>query len=58
MLCVAASCRKMAGKQETNSLNSVHKGIRELTSLKARPHRFNHFAPKILSAFSVNTDIS
>src|SRR6516164_6743667 len=53
------SCgRKMVCEQRPNPLDTMHKRIREISVLKARPHRFDHLVPETVSAFRVDPDVA
>jgi hypothetical protein len=58
MFRATAHCRKMAGQQRANTLNSIQKGVGELPALEPKPHRFDNSAPEILWALCMNTDIA
>jgi hypothetical protein len=58
MFSISCRCREMVCQQRANLLYSMHEGIREVSVLKARPHRFDYFVPEALSAFCVNADVA
>src|SRR6202008_2451246 len=53
-----SSHREMVCEQSPNSLDTMHKRIREISVLKARAYCFDPLLPETLSAFRVNPDVA
>src|SRR6516164_6588112 len=58
MFSISCGWREMFCEQRPDPLDTMHKGIGEVSVLKARAHCFDHLIPETISAFRVNPDVA